>query len=212
MSGWYRVVKRMLDFCISVICILILTPILLLISVWIRLDSQGPILFRQERVGMLERKFTIYKFRTMIVDAESLGKQITVGRDPRITRSGVFLRKYKLDELPQFFNIIRGDMSIVGPRPEVPRYVSLYNTEQKQVFSVRPGLTDEASIKYRNENQLLEDTDNPEQLYIEKIMPDKLNINLEYIQTVSLKKDVQIIGKTILAIMQREQTMLRTRR
>lgn len=211
MSIPYLVVKRIIDFFLSVIAILLFSPFLFLIAVWIKLDSPGPILFRQERVGKLGKPFLINKFRTMIVDAERLGKQLTVGRDPRITRCGTFLRKYKLDELPQLFNIIQGEMSIVGPRPEVPRYVGLYNDQQKQVLSVRPGLTDEASIKYRNENQLLEDAENAEQAYIEKIMPDKLEINQRYIQTLSFKKDFQIVVRTIIAIMERDQHTSKTK-
>lgn len=211
MSIPYLVVKRIIDFFFSVIAILLFSPFLFLIAVWIKLDSPGPILFRQERVGKLGKPFLINKFRTMIVDAERLGKQLTVGRDPRITRCGTFLRKYKLDELPQLFNIIQGEMSIVGPRPEVPRYVGLYNDQQKQVLSVRPGLTDEASIKYRNENQLLEDAENAEQAYIEKIMPDKLEINQRYIQTLSFKKDFQIVVRTIIAIMERDQHTSKTK-
>ena len=148
----------------------------------------------------------------MLLHAEKLGTQITIGRDPRITRCGAFLRTYIIDELPQLFNILRGDMSFVGPRPEVPRYVDLYTANQQRVFSVRPGLTDEASIKYRNENQLLEEAENAEQLYIRTIMPDKLKMNLSYIQNASFKKDLEIIILTFLAVMKKTQTTSRGRR
>lgn len=136
----------------------------------------------------------------MVINAEKLGKQITVGKDPRITGSGAFLRKYKLDELPQLFNVLFGDMSFVGPRPEVPKYVEMYNQEQRRVLNVCPGITDYASIKYRNENEILAKADNPEEVYIEEVMQDKLKINLKYIEEASVTKDIAVIVKTVYKI------------
>ena len=172
---------------------------MLLIALVIKLDSKGPVFFKQVRVGRNEEEFEIYKYRTMVVDAEKLGKQITVGRDPRITPIGHFLRKYKIDELPQLFNVFNGTMSFVGPRPEVPRYTRLYNQEQRQVLQVRPGITDLASIKYRNENGMAH-SQNPEKTYIEEVMVDKLNLNLDYIQHRSFWMDIKIIMQTITKI------------
>jgi lipopolysaccharide/colanic/teichoic acid biosynthesis glycosyltransferase len=191
----------MFDVVFALFGLLVLLPVFVLITIWIKLDSQGPVLFKQQRIGRGELPFHILKFRTMVVDAERMGKQITVGRDPRITPSGHLLRKYKLDELPQLINVLLGHMSFVGPRPEVPYYVNYYNEQQKAVLSIRPGITDWASIKYRDENSLLNSAEQPEQLYIEKIMPDKLSINLQYLQSASLKKDVQIILQTIHKIL-----------
>jgi lipopolysaccharide/colanic/teichoic acid biosynthesis glycosyltransferase len=152
-------------------------------------------------VGKDEKLFRILKFRTMIKDAEKKGLQLTVGaRDPRVLKVGLFLRKFKLDELPQLFNVVAGDMSLVGPRPEVPKYTALYNAEQKKVLSVRPGITDLASIAYRNENELLNGVSDPEKFYIEKIMPEKLKLNLEYIEKQSFFMDIRLILKTLKII------------
>ncbi len=190
--------KRFFDIVSSLLGILVLSPLFVTIGILIRMTSRGPFLFKQNRVGRDEITFKILKFRTMIVDAESLGPLITVGdRDPRVTRVGYFLRKYKLDELPQLFNVFLGDMSIVGPRPEVLKYVKLYNDDQKKVLSVRPGITDIASIIYFNESELLKTLDDPEQEYIEKIMPEKLKINLEYIDKMSFWFDMKLILKTL---------------
>lgn len=192
--------KRSFDLVVSAIAILVLSPILLIIAFLIKLDSKGPVLFKQVRVGKGGKEFKIYKFRTMVVDAEKLGKQITVGRDSRITRVGHFLRKSKLDELPQLFNVFEGTMSFVGPRPEVPRYTRLYNEEQRKVFEVRPGITDLASIKYRNENEILAQSPDPEKTYIEEVMVDKLKLNLEYIRNRSLWMDIKIMFNTVYKI------------
>jgi lipopolysaccharide/colanic/teichoic acid biosynthesis glycosyltransferase len=199
----YWIKKRLFDLFCSVLGLLVLSPLFLLISVWIKLDSKGPVFFKQLRVGKAGRCFSIYKFRTMVTDAPNMGRPITLAQDPRITKCGAFLRKYKLDELPQLINVIRGEMSLVGPRPEVPDYVHLYNEEQKQVLSVTPGLTDEASIQYRNESHLLSDTRDAERLYIEQIMPDKLRINLEYIRESSMKHDLKIMVKTLWAVVKK---------
>lgn len=193
-----KVIKRIFDIIASLCGIVIICPFLIIIALVIKITSKGPILFKQNRVGKDGKLFQILKFRTMVVNAENIGKQITVGIDDRITKSGHFLRKYKLDELPQLFNVFIGDMSLVGPRPEVPKYVELYSDNQRQVLMVRPGITDLASIRYRNENELLGKAENPEELYINTIMPDKLNLNLEYIDKCNFFFDIYIIFTTII--------------
>ncbi|MEH1829408.1 MAG: sugar transferase [Nostoc sp.] len=192
--------KRIFDFFFALVGILILLPLFLTIAIWIKLDSPGNVLFRQIRIGRFGREFSIYKFRTMVADAESRGKQITVAKDTRITRSGQFLRKYKLDELPQLFNVVKGEMSLVGPRPEVPKYVAYYTAEQRRVLEVLPGITDPASIKFRNESELLEDTANPENVYINEIMPQKLELNMQYLGKDNLGFALLIILKTLQQI------------
>ncbi|ACC80088.1 sugar transferase [Nostoc punctiforme PCC 73102] len=189
--------KRIFDLLFALIGILILSPLFFTIAIWIKLDSPGNVLFRQIRIGRFGREFSIYKFRTMVADAESRGKQITVAKDSRITRSGQFLRKYKLDELPQLFNVVKGEMSLVGPRPEVPRYVAYYTAEQRRVLDVLPGITDPASIKFRNESELLKDTANPEYVYINEIMPQKLELNMQYLGQDNLGFALLIILKTL---------------
>jgi lipopolysaccharide/colanic/teichoic acid biosynthesis glycosyltransferase len=193
--------KRIFDFCFALIGITILLPIFVAIAIWIKLDSPGSILFRQTRIGQFGREFTIYKFRTMVDNAEALGKQITATNDQRITRSGKLLRKYKLDELPQLFNVLKGEMSFVGPRPEVPQYVALYTGEQRQVLKVRPGITDLASIHFRNEGELLANVQNPEETYIQKIMPYKLELNRNYIHRASLGFDLLLILQTFWRVL-----------
>ena len=192
--------KRGFDFITSTIGFLLISPILLIIAVLIKITSKGPILFKQKRVGKNALVFNILKFRTMVVDAEKLGRQITVGNDSRITKVGIFLRKYKLDELPQLINVIKGDMSLVGPRPEVPKYVELYNENQKRVLEVRPGITDYASIEYRDENSILGNVENPEEYYINIIMPHKIDLNMKYIENNNVFIDIAIIFKTIFNI------------
>lgn len=192
--------KRMVDIIISFLGILIVFPVLLIISLFIKLESSGPIIFTQIRIGREAKEFKIYKFRTMVVNAEKLGRQITVGKDSRVTKVGRVLRKTKLDELPQLFNVLKGDMSLVGPRPEVPKYTKLYNEEQKRVFTVRPGITDYASIKYRNENEVLAKSKEPEKTYIEEVMVDKLNLNLKYVEQRSFWLDIKIIFITLYKI------------
>ncbi len=189
-------IKRIFDFSLSLGGILVLSPFFLVIALIIKLESTGGILFKQLRVGKNNQDFMLFKFRSMYTDAESKG-QLTVGmRDPRITRVGFFMRKYKLDELPQLFNVLKGQMSFVGPRPEVRKYVNLYTDEQLHVLSVKPGITDYASIQYFNENELLGQSDNPEQTYIKEIMPAKLSINLSYIQSNNIWTDLTILFKT----------------
>ena len=192
--------KRLFDIVSSGIGLLCLAPVFVVMAIWIKLDSRGPVFYRQTRVGRYGRDFRIFKFRSMRVGSDK-GRQITVGeRDPRITRSGYFIRHYKIDELPQLINVFLGDMSIVGPRPEVRKYVDLYSEEQRKVFQVRPGITDLASIKYRNENELLSQVDDPDTYYIDVIMPDKLAINLEYIRHQSFMGDIKIIFNTLFKI------------
>jgi lipopolysaccharide/colanic/teichoic acid biosynthesis glycosyltransferase len=198
MKKFNILIKRLFDFLVSFIGIIILSPILIIIAISIKMDSRGKVLFLQKRVGQHGKIFNIYKFRTMVTDAEKLGKQITVGKDKRITRVGSFLRKYKLDELPQLFNVLKGEMSFVGPRPEVPNYVRLYNEMEKKVLSVKPGITDFASIKYRNENEILGKVSNPEEYYINVIMKNKLELNLRYIDKNNIFLDIKIILETLL--------------
>lgn len=192
--------KRGFDIVMSVVGLLCLSPLFALIAVWIVLDSRGGVFYKQQRVGLNNRDFALYKFRSMRPQADK-GSLITIGgRDPRITRSGYYIRKFKLDELPQLINVLKGDMSIVGPRPEVRRYVDMYTAEQMQVLVVRPGITDLASIKYRNENELLETVSDPEEYYVKTIMPDKLAINLQYVQQQSFVSDLGIILRTLFAV------------
>ena len=198
MKKFNQIIKRVCDFILSLIGIIVLSPIFIIVSIAIKLDSKGKILFLQKRVGRYGKEFNIYKFRTMVSDAERLGKQITVGNDNRITKVGAFLRKYKIDELPQLFNVLKGDMSLVGPRPEVPKYVKLYSDEQKKVLNVRPGITDMASLRYKDENEILGKVDNPEEYYINVIMKDKLKLNLEYIEKSNIFFDLYLIIKTVV--------------
>lgn len=193
-----KIIKRIFDIVCSGLGLIILSPFLLFVAIRIKMGSDGPVFFKQIRVGEKGREFKILKFRTMVVDAEKLGRQITVGNDSRITKIGAFLRKYKIDELPQLINVFKGDMSLVGPRPEVPRYVNMYTEEQRRVLDVKPGITDLASIRYRDENELLGQAENPDEFYINTIMPDKLALNMEYINKSNVFLDIYIILKTIL--------------
>ncbi len=193
--------KRLFDIIASFFGLLVFSPILLIVAILIVIDSKGGVFYRQERVGKGNKDFRIFKFRTMHTDADKLGL-LTIGeRDPRVTKVGYYLRKYKLDELPQLINVLIGEMSFVGPRPEVRKYVDLYTEEQRKIFEVRPGITDLASIEFRNENEILGKQENPDQYYIESIMPHKLEINLKYIKNRSLLKDIGVIFKTFLAIL-----------
>lgn len=194
--------KRLFDIAFALLALLLLGPLLLAVALWVRLDSPGPVFFRQQRVGRGGRLFAIYKFRTMHTGAEAMGPQITVGEDARITRAGAWLRHGKLDELPQFLNVLRGDMSVVGPRPEVPRYVALYPADVREtVLSVRPGITDLASIEFRDESALLARSSDPERTYVEQILPAKLRHAQEYVRTRSLWLDLRIIARTVLAVL-----------
>jgi len=189
--------KRLFDFAMTLIGLIILSPLLILIFLLILLTMGWPVFFRQERVGRDGKLFTIIKFRSMIKNAENKGKPYTTEGDPRITPVGRFLRKYKLDELPQLFNVLKGEMAIVGPRPEVAEYVKLYTAEQRKVLTVRPGLTDTASIVYRNEERMLARFEDSDSAYVEKIMPAKLKLNLAYLEKAGFWGDLILIFKTL---------------
>lgn len=192
--------KTALDLLVSILGLIVLTPFFIAIAFLIKLDSQGTVFYKQERVGKNGKLFKLFKFRTMGIGADK-ATAITVGeRDPRITKIGFYLRKYKLDELPQLINVLVGDMSLVGPRPELKKFVDLYSAEQRRVIEVKPGITDYASIEFRNENELLAGKADPIQFYITEIMPVKLKLNLEYIRDQSFWLDVRIIFKTIFSI------------
>lgn len=195
------VLKRMFDFIVSLIGLICLLPVFFVIAILIKIDSKGPVFFKQVRVGKDIKEFKIFKFRTMIQDSEKKGMQITVGRDSRITKFGYVLRRTKIDELPQLINILIGDMSFVGPRPEVPKYIEMYTEQQQNILKIKPGITDLASIEYRDENTLLSDSNNPEETYIKEIMPRKIQLNVEYLRRFSIFYDIKIIIKTILAVM-----------
>lgn len=189
--------KRLFDIVCSFFGLVFLSWLFVFVALWVGLSSRGGVFYRQRRVGRCNRDFTIYKFRSMRVNSDRQGLLTIGGRDGRITKAGVFIRKYKLDELPQLFNVLRGDMSFVGPRPEMRKYVELYTEEQKKVLTVRPGITSLSSIKYRNENEILSRSDNPEQYYIDVIMQDKLAIELDYLEQRSLLTDIKVIFQTI---------------
>lgn len=192
--------KRLFDLIASGCGLLVLSPIFLVLAIWVKLDSPGPVFYRQVRVGRGNKDFRLFKFRSMRIGSDKSGLITVGGRDPRVTRSGYYIRKYKLDELPQLINVFLGDMSLVGPRPEVRKYVDMYTPEQMHVLDVRPGITDMASICYRNENELLEKVENPEAYYVGTIMQDKLRINLEYVHNQSFWGDIKLIFKTFGAI------------
>jgi lipopolysaccharide/colanic/teichoic acid biosynthesis glycosyltransferase len=189
--------KRIFDFFFSLFLIILLSPILVIISLIIALDSKGGIIYNQKRAGKNNIDFDIYKFRTMYSGSDKKGLLTVGAKDERVTQAGYFLRKYKLDELPQLFNVLIGKMSFVGPRPEVRKYVVLYNSEQLHVLDVKPGITDFASIDYANENEILAQSDNPEDTYIKTVMPAKLQLNLKYIREQNFLTDLKIIFKTI---------------
>lgn len=192
-----RLSKRLFDFIASAAGLMLLAPLFALVALAIKLDDGGPVFFRQERVGLKGRTFRIWKFRTMVDGAERLGEKLTIAGDRRITRAGRFLRRAKLDELPQLINVLKGEMSLVGPRPEVKKYVDIYTDGQEKVLDLVPGITDPASLKYRHENEILARADDPEKFYIEEIMPDKIRCNLEYGARANLLSDMVIIFCTI---------------
>lgn len=192
--------KRLFDIVASGLGLLVLSPLFLILAIWIKLDSKGPVFYRQVRVGKDNKDFRIFKFRSMREGSDS-GSLVTIGgRDPRITRSGYIIRKLKLDELPQLINVFVGDMSLVGPRPEVRHYVEYWTPEQMHVLDVRPGITDPASIKFRNENELMEQAEDPEDYYINVIMQEKLKMYLEYVKNHSFLGDIGLIFKTFWVI------------
>ena len=191
---------RFFDFILSLVGLVVLAPIFIVLAIWIKTDSKGPVFYKQVRVGQNGIDFGLFKFRSMVVDADKKGLITVGGRDPRITRSGYFIRKYKLDELPQLINVLVGDMSLVGPRPEVRKYVELYTDEQQKVLSVKPGITDYASIEYMDENEILGKSNDPEKTYIEEIMPEKIKYNMKYINNKNLFEYFKIILLTVLKI------------
>lgn len=188
---------RFFDLLFSFLGLVILSPLLLCLYVAVCLESKGGGFYRQRRVGKGGKEFTLYKFRSMRVGSDAKGLLTVGGKDPRITQTGAFIRKYKLDELPQLFNVLKGDMSLVGPRPEVPRYVAFYTPEQRKVLAVRPGITDYASIEYIDENRILGEADDPDRVYVERIMPDKIRHNMKYIENRSVKEYFKVIFLTL---------------
>lgn len=192
--------KRLFDIVASGLGLIVLSPLFLILAIWIKLDSKGPVFYRQVRVGYKNKDFRIFKFRSMRVGADK-GSLVTIGgRDPRVTKSGYWIRKFKLDELPQLINVFLGDMSLVGPRPEVRHYVDYWTLEQMHVLDVRPGITDPASIKFRNENELMEKAEDPEKYYIEVIMQEKIKLYLEYVEKHNFWYDLGLIFKTFWVI------------
>ena len=192
--------KRIFDIVASGLGLLVLSPLFLVIAIWIKLDSPGPVFYKQVRVGRHNKDFRIFKFRSMRVGSDK-GSLVTIGgHDPRVTRSGYFIRKFKIDELPHLINVFIGDMSLVGPRPEVRHYVNYWTPEQMHVLDVRPGITDPASIKFRNENELMEKAESPEDYYINVIMQEKIKLYLEYVRNASFWYDIQLIFKTFWVI------------
>ena len=191
--------KRAFDIVASFVGLVLLFPLLLVVALIIKLESRGPIFFRQERMGKGFRPFYIYKFRTMIHDPTGSGRPLTVGKDPRITRVGAFLRHAKLDEFPQLINVIKGDMSLVGPRPELQQYVELFRQDYEEIIKIRPGITDLASLKYRDEAAILGQSENPEEEYVAHILPEKINLAKEYVKHSSLLFDFSLIVKTLFS-------------
>jgi lipopolysaccharide/colanic/teichoic acid biosynthesis glycosyltransferase len=192
-----RAAKRLVDVLGASLGLLLLAPLMLAVSLAVWLGDRGPVLFGQQRVGLGGRRFRMWKFRTMVVDAEALGGKLTVGGDPRVTRVGGWLRKSKLDELPQLLNVLRGEMTLVGPRPEVQRYVDLYTGDQRRVLDLVPGITDPASIAYRDESEILAREADPEAAYVERIMPDKIRLNLEYAGRATVATDLGVVLRTL---------------
>lgn len=192
--------KRLFDIVASGLGLIVLSPLFLILAIWIKLDSKGPVFYRQVRVGFKNKDFRVFKFRSMRVGADK-GSLVTIGgRDPRVTKSGYWIRKFKLDELPQLINVFIGEMSLVGPRPEVRHYVNYWAPEQMHVLDVRPGITDPASIKFRNENELMEKAEDPEKYYIEVIMQEKIKLYLEYVEKHNFFYDLGLIFKTFWVI------------
>jgi lipopolysaccharide/colanic/teichoic acid biosynthesis glycosyltransferase len=198
-------IKRVVDVAVSVLGLMLLSPLLAAIALWIKLDSPGPVFYRGVRVGRLGRPFRIYKFRTMVVNADRLGGSSTADDDPRITRAGRVLRKYKLDELPQLLNVLLGEMSLVGPRPEVPEYVGLYTDEERAILSVRPGMTDWASLWNPDEGAVLAGTEDPDRAYLAWIRPTKVRLQLAYVRRYGLWTDMRILFLTVASLICRQR-------
>lgn len=194
---------RLLDILIALVSLIIFSPLFILLALWVKIDSKGPVFYKQKRIGRLGKEFYLYKLRSMHIDADKVGLLTFGSNDKRITKSGAFMRRYKLDELPQLLNVLVGQMSMVGPRPEVKKYTDLYTDNQKIVLSVRPGITDLASVTYYNENSILEQQPNPEQYYINIIMPDKIRLNLIYINNPTVLNYFRIIFMTVKAALKK---------
>ena len=199
-KGFSLFLKRIFDIVVSLVLIVLLSPLLLVLSILIVLDSKGGVFYRQERVTQYGRKFRIFKFRTMVANADKIGTQVTVSNDSRITRVGAVIRKYRLDEIPQIFNILLGDMSLVGTRPESTHYVKHYAPEMFATLLLPAGVTSEASIKYKDEAELLNKADDVDKVYIEKVLPGKMEYNLESISNFSFIKDIGTMFKTVVAV------------
>jgi len=196
-----RLCSRVMDVAGATLGLTMLSPLLVIVAIAIRLESRGPVFFRQQRVGRLFRPFEILKFRTMVEHADRQGRPLTVDGDARITRVGAILRKTKIDELPQLFNVIKGDMSLVGPRPEVPRYVERFRDDYEEILKVRPGITDLASIKYRDENVILGRAEDPEEEYLRTVLPEKIRLAKEYVRRASFLFDFSLIVRTLLVVL-----------
>lgn len=192
--------RRLIDIVIATIGLVLLSPLFFLIAVAIKVDDRGPVFYKQQRIGKGGSPFYIWKFRTMVPGADKQGRLLTVGSDRRITRVGALLRKTKLDELPQLINVFLGEMTFVGPRPEVRKYVDLYTPQQRQVLSLVPGITDEASIKYRKESELLGRAEDPDKVYVQEIMPEKIRINLSYAERRTLLTDLKVVLRTLFKL------------
>lgn len=192
--------KRVFDVVVSALILLILSPFLLLLALAVKLDSSGPVFYRQTRVGRYNKDFKIYKFRTMVQNADKIGLPLTMGKDPRITRVGALIRKLRLDEFSQLLNVLGGSMSLVGPRPEVRRYVDVYTPEYMATLLIRPGITAPSSIAFKDEDKLLNSGGDPEKIYVEKILPPKMALNLEYMKHISVLHDIKIMFQTVAAV------------
>ena len=195
--------KRVLDVAAAALILLVLSPILLLLAAAVKLDSKGPVFYRQTRVGQYGRDFKIFKFRTMVVNADQIGPALTTGNDPRITRVGRLIRKCRLDEFSQLLNVLSGTMSLVGPRPEVRKYVDVYTPEYMATLLVRPGITATSSIAFKDEDKLLNAGGDPEQIYVEQILPPKMALNLEYLRHISVWGDIRIMFRTVFAVLKK---------
>ena len=193
--------KRIFDVTASLLILLILSPLLLLVALAVKLDSKGPVFYRQTRVGRFNQDFQIYKFRTMVQNADRIGPPLTMGKDPRVTRVGRLIRKCRLDEFSQLLNVLGGSMSLVGPRPEVRRYVDQYQPEYMATLLIRPGITAPSSIAFRNEDEILTAGKDPEKTYVEKILPPKMELNLQYMDRISVWNDIKIMFQTLAAVL-----------
>lgn len=208
-----NILKRLFDITFSLVGLLVLLPLFIFIAIRIKLDSEGPVFYRGERVGKFGKLFSIYKFSTMVADADKISRSSSAGDDdPRITKFGRFLRTYKLNELPQLINVLKGEMSFVGPRPQVEWDVKIYTEEEKAILSVTPGITDYASIRFHNEGEILRGSIDPDKAYAEKIRPEKLKLQLEYVRTRSLWVDFKILVKTFRALLGTRTSFLRCKK